>query len=226
MESQIRTFTFNNETVVLRSGKDLPKNEIIKRLNEMGFKNVHPSINKEVLENNYEAVLKNHYNKILIFNRLRQDTEFYFRKKHINQREYIDDNFPHAINPKSMFNQDAPFIDRQNKNTQGNDTQNSSTSPSIMGKIFNYLNNHKMDLLKTVLFIYLTLGFEAFLEDFAREHYIFREMIFKEISRSITPKGIILGFIFYVILNHVLGMFHIILGSWVVGFLIFINGLK
>ena len=182
----------------------------------MGFKNVDSSINKEVLENNYDAVLENNNNKILIFNRLRQDTEFYFRKKNFNQREYIDENVPYATNPKSMFNHNAPFIDRQNQNTQGNDTQNSSTSPSIFGKILN-----KIGLLKKFLFLYFVLIFEISLENICRDD-ILMPSILKEIRRKITPSRLTVGFIIYIILSKTLGIFYFILKAFAIAFMILI----
>ena len=54
MENKIRFFTNNNETVVLFTGKDIPKKEIIKRLYEMQINNVDPYKNKEDLENMYD----------------------------------------------------------------------------------------------------------------------------------------------------------------------------
>ena len=206
MENQIRTFTNNNETIVLYPGKYLSKNEIIKRLNEMKFMNADPSISKEDLEIIYEIALKNDYNKILIINKLRQDTKYYYRMKYINPREYIDDNNNNSSKktPKFIFNDQ--LIDNPNPDVQDNDTQNSSSSPSILRKILNFLNNHKMDILEKVFYLFLIFGFQAFLENYSRKHY-FIGKILKPIRRTITPKRLILGFLFYTIVKYILDVF-------------------
>ena len=221
MENKIRFFTNNNETVVLFTGKDIPKKEIIKRLYEMQINNVDPYKNKEDLENMYDIALQNNYNKMLIFNKLRQDTEYYYRKNQINLRKYIDGKAHHTTNTKIMFNQNEPLIDKQNKNTQGNDTQNSSNSPSILRKILSYIDNNKMNILKYVLFLYLVFGFEASLENVSRNSFLIREIL-KGIRSSITPRELILGFIFYIILNYIMGIYYFILRALVFAFMILI----
>ena len=206
MENQIRTFTNNNETIVLYPGKYLSKNEIIKRLNEMKFMNADPSISKEDLEIIYEIALKNDYNKILIINKLRQDTKYYYRMKYINPREYIDDdnNNSSKKTPKFIFNDQ--LFDKPNPDVQDNDTQNSSSSPSILRKILNFLNNHKMDILEKVFYLFLIFGFQAFLENYSRKHYLIGKIL-KPIRRTITPKRLILGFLFYTIVKYILDVF-------------------
>ena len=205
MENQIRTFTNNNETVVLCSGKDLTKNEIIKRLNEMKFMNADPSMSKEDLECIYEIALKNDYNKILIFNKLRQDTKNY-RMKHINPRQYIGGDVPRTPNPKIIFDHYGSLISKPIQDEQDNDTQNSSNSPSILRKILSFLNNHKMDILEKVFYLFLIFGFEAFLENYSRKHYFIGKLL-KPIRRTITPKRLILGFLFYTIVKYILDVF-------------------
>ena len=205
MENQIRTFTNNNETVVLCSGKDLTKNEIIKRLNEMKFMNADPSMSKEDLECIYEIALKNDYNKILIFNKLRQDTKNY-RMKHFNPRQYIGGDVPRTPNPKIIFDHYGSLISKPNQDEQDNDTQNSSNSPSILRKILSFLNNHKMDILEKVFYLFLIFGFEAFLENYSRKHYFIGKLL-KPIRRTITPKRLILGFLFYTIVKYILDVF-------------------
>jgi len=207
MENKIRTFNNNNETVVLYPGKNLPKNEIIKRLKEMKFMNADPSISKEDLEKIYEIALKNDYNKILIFNKLRQDTKYY-RMSLNNPREYIDNDDHHTPKPSIKYNFNNPLNDNQSQNQykQDNDDQNSSSSPSVLRKILSFLNNHKMDILEKVFYLFLIFGFEAFLENYSRKHY-FIGKILKPIRRTITPKRLILGFLFYTIVKYILDVF-------------------
>ena len=206
MENQIRTFTNNNETVVLYPGKYLPKNEIIKRLNEMKFMNADPSISNEDLERIYEIALKNDYNKILIINKLRQDTKYYYRMKYTNPREYIDADNNNSSNKKPKYRFNDQLIDDQNQYVQSNDSQNSSSSPSILRKILNFLNNHKMDILEKLFYLFLIFGFEAFLENYSRKHYFIGKLL-KPIRRTITPKRLILGFLFYTIVKYILDVF-------------------
>ena len=206
MENQIRTFTNNNETVVLYSGKYLPKNEIIKRLNEMKFMNADPSISKEDLECIYEIALKNDYNKILIFNKLRQDTKYYYRMRLNNPREYIYDDNNNSSQKYIKYRFDDHLTDNQNQDMHDNDTQNSSSSPSILRKILSFLNNHKMDILEKVFYLFLIFGFEAFLENYSRKHYFIGKLL-KPIRRTITPKRLILGFLFYTIVKYILDVF-------------------
>ena len=222
MENQIRTFTNNNETVVLCSGKDLPKNEIIKRLKEMKFMNADPSISKQDLEIIYEIALKNDYNKILIFNKLRQDTKNYERMKHINPREYIGDDAPHKPNPKIIFGRGGPLSDNPNQDTQDSRTQNSSISKSILRNILSFLNNHKMDIIEKVFYLCLIFGFEAFLENYSRKHYFIGKLL-KPVRSTITTKRLILGFLFYTIGKYILDMYlYYLFGIGAFSFLIFI----
>ena len=227
MENQIRTFTNNNETVVLCSGKDLTKNEIINRLNEMKFMNADPSMSKEDLECIYEIALKNDYNKILIFNKLRQDTKNY-RMKHFNPRQYIGGDVPRTPNPKIIFDHYGSLISKPNQDEQDNDTQNSSNSPSILRKILSFLNNHKMDILEKVFYLFLIFGFEAFIENYSRKHYFIGKLL-KPIRRTITPKRLILGFLFYTIVKYILDVFFYYLfgvGAFAILVLILRNKIK
>jgi hypothetical protein len=228
MENQIRTFTNNNETVVLCSGKDLTKNEIINRLNEMKFMNADPSMSKEDLECIYEIALKNDYNKILIINKLRQDTKYYYRMKYINPREYIDDDNNNSSKKYTKYRFDDQLIDNQSQDVQSNNTQNSSSSPSILRKILNFLNNHKMDILEKVFYLFLIFGFEAFLENYSRKHYFIGKLL-KPIRRTITPKRLILGFLFYTIVKYILDVFFYYLfgvGVFAILVLILMNKIK
>ena len=126
--------------------------------------------------------------------------------KYINPREYIDDdnNNSSKKTPKFIFNDQ--LFDKPNPDVQDNDTQNSSSSPSILRKILNFLNNHKMDILEKVFYLFLIFGFEAFLENYSRKHYFIGKLL-KPIRRTITPKRLILGFLFYTIVKYILDVF-------------------
>ena len=91
----------------------------------------------------------------------------------------------------------------QNQDKQDNDDKNSSSSHSVLRKILQFLNNHKMDIHEKLLYLFLIFIFEAFLENFSRKHY-FIGKILKPFRRTITPKRLILGFLLYTIVKYIL----------------------
>ena len=99
MEQKPTFFIYKGETVVVRPGKSFPKLELIKRLNEMKF-DVDSSFDKNLLISVYDTALSIDKKKLLIFNELKKDTEYYKSKNNF-QKENIKDN--------NIFNNDNDF---------------------------------------------------------------------------------------------------------------------
>ena len=219
-------FTYNNETVLIHPGKRLATNELIVRLNKMKFM-VDSSYNRNDLINFYEIALNNNKNKILIFNKLREDTQ-YFQKFRNSERKNLDEQDHNTTNPNSKIRFGGPLIDKDTNSNADNAELNSSGSSSFVIKILKFLYNHKMDILEKLVYLIIIIGFDEFMNNFARRHFILGKII-NQFRNVVSRKRLILGFLFYCIIKYVLDVLFYYLfgfGALTILFLIFKNKIK
>ena len=90
MSTEYSSFIYNQESVIIKPGEQFSINELKSRLNQMGIyaNNVQ---DKSELKNLYEYSLKNNANKIKIFDKLKKDTEVYYKYQLKNKREKPND---------------------------------------------------------------------------------------------------------------------------------------
>ena len=81
-------FTFNNESVIIRPGKEFSKNELNSRLNQMGFQ-MNEMKDKNTMAGIYDSYLQHNQNKLKIFNLLRKDTQMRNSRLGLTQRESV-----------------------------------------------------------------------------------------------------------------------------------------
>ena len=92
------TFIYSGKKVVIRKGKDFPKNEIKSRLHQMNIDFDLSETSKTYFTNLYDEALYNNSNKIKIFDKLKSDTErlglLTNNQNYIqnNRRNFISDN--------------------------------------------------------------------------------------------------------------------------------------
>ena len=219
-------FTYNNETVLIHPGKRLATNELIVRLNKMKFM-VDSSYNRNDLINFYEIALNNKKNRILIFNKLREDTQ-YFQKFRNSERKNLDGQDHNTTNSNSKIRFSDPLIDKDTNSNADNAELNSSGSSSLVIKILKFLYNHKMDILEKLVYLIIIIGFDEFMNNFARRHFILGKII-NQFRNVVSRKRLILGFLFYCIIKYVLDVLFYYLfgfGALTILFLIFKNKIK
>ena len=232
MENE-KIFSYKGEKVYIKPGNVLTKVELISRLNEMKFP-VDASFNKNLLVDIYESAINADNNKILIFNKLRKDTE-YFKSKYNFQRKNInDENKINNLNTKKYFF-NSYKDDTNNKNyyevKNDDDDQDSSISSensSLCRKILKFINNHKIDIIEKVFYLVVIFSFDAFIKNFVKKNYILGKLLMP-VRNVVTPKRLILGFLLYSFVKYILNMFFYYLfgfGILTVLYLIFKDKLK
>ena len=77
------TFTYNNQSVILRPGNQFTKNELRSRLHQMDVDSIGIDSRAQLI-NLYESTLRDDRNKFKLFDRLRDDTVAYASKMGIS----------------------------------------------------------------------------------------------------------------------------------------------
>ena len=112
MSGNYPIFTFNNESVIVRPGREFSKNELNSRLHQMGFQ-MNEIKDKNTMAGIYDSYLQNDQNKLKIFNILRKDTQMRNSRLGISQRESVTPSNTMSNNSKSKFmnisNEVRPF---------------------------------------------------------------------------------------------------------------------
>ena len=105
-------FTFNNESVIIRPGREFSKNELNSRLHQMGIQ-LNETKDKNTMAGLYDSYLQNNQNKLKIFNILRKDTQMRNSRLGLTQRESVppSNNMSNVSKNKHMniSNEVRPF---------------------------------------------------------------------------------------------------------------------
>ena len=83
MSIEYPTFTYNNESVIIKPGNQFTNKQLRSRLHQMDVDAINID-SKAQLVNLYESTLKDDRNKFKLFDRLKKDTEDYYLKTGIN----------------------------------------------------------------------------------------------------------------------------------------------
>ena len=83
MSIEYPTFTYNNESVIIKPGNQFTNKQLRSRLHQMDVDAINVD-SKAQLVNLYESTLKDDRNKFKLFDRLKKDTEDYYLKTGIN----------------------------------------------------------------------------------------------------------------------------------------------
>ena len=81
-------FTLNNESVIIRPGKEFSKNELNSRLQQMGLQ-INEMKDKATMAGIYDSYLQHNQNRLKIFNLLRKDTQMRNSRLGLTQRESV-----------------------------------------------------------------------------------------------------------------------------------------
>ena len=104
--SNIATFIFNDEELVLFPGSRFSKQELKTRLKEMGI-NDNNSQDREYLKNLYDLAMKDYKNRASIIRRIKKDTEIINSRIYQSQKRSIPssnmDN-PNELEQKKLMN--------------------------------------------------------------------------------------------------------------------------
>ena len=90
MSTEYSSFIYDQESVILKPGEQFSINELKSRLNQMGIY-ANNLQDKSELKNLYESSLQNNANKIKIFDKLKKDTEVYYKYQLKNKKEKPND---------------------------------------------------------------------------------------------------------------------------------------
>ena len=88
MSIEYPTFTYNNESVIIKPGNQFTNKQLRSRLHQMDVDSINID-SKAQLVNLYESTLKDDRNKFKLFDRLKKDTEDYYLKTGISLNRQI-----------------------------------------------------------------------------------------------------------------------------------------
>ena len=232
MEIEPLYFTYNDETITIIPGKNLPKNELIKRLREMDIV-VESSNSKNNLIKSYEYALRKDENKIKIFDKLKKDNVL-FKKIHNSQRINLEENNQYIINNRlNKHKYDNTSFETLNREEDVNmESTNSSfsseSSSSFSTRLINFLNNNKKDIFMNLVYLLIYFYFDRRMKRFSKNNY-FSGKIINYFTRIVTKKRIILGFFFYYGIKCFLEVYFYYLfgfGFFTIMYLIYKNKIK
>lgn len=232
MEIEPLYFTYNDETITIIPGKNLPKNELIKRLKEMDIV-VESSNSKNNLIKSYEYALRKDENKIKIFDKLKKDNVL-FKKIHNSQRINLEENNQYIINNRlnkhKYDNTSFEILNREEDvNMEStNSSISSESSSSFSTKLINFLNNNKKDIFMNLVYLLIYFYFDRRMKRFSKNNY-FSGKIINYFRRIVTKKRIILGFFFYYGIKCFLEVYFYYLfgfGFFTIMYLIYKNKIK
>ena len=213
MEKKPSFFTYKGETVIINPGSTLNNSELIERLLKMNFLSVNSSYKRNDLIYIYDIAINYDNNKFKIFNKLKKDTEYFNLRRNLQKRNLNDD----SQSSFSDSNQKKYLIDgeiRNNRirnNYEDEDNQDSGSS-SFCGKVLNFINNHKLEILEKLFYLIIIFSFDAFIKNFAKRHYFLGKIITRITSR-VTPRRIVLGFLLYHVIKYILNtLFYYLFG--------------
>ena len=213
MEKKPSFFTYKGETVIINPGSTLNNSELIERLLKMNFLSVNSSYKRNDLIYIYDIAINYDNNKFKIFNRLKKDTEYFNLRRNLQKRNLNDD----SQSSFSDSNQKKYLIDgeiRNNRirnNYEDEDNQDSGSS-SFCGKALNFINNHKLEILEKIFYLIIIFSFDAFIKNFAKNHYFLGKII-NRITSRVTPRRIVLGFLLYHVIKYILNtLFYYLFG--------------
>lgn len=213
MEKKPSFFTYKGETVIINPGSTLNNSELIERLLKMNFLSVNSSYKRNDLIYIYDIAINYDNNKFKIFNKLKKDTEYFNLRRNLQKRNLNDD----SQSSFSDSNQKKYLIDgeiRNNRirnNYEDEDNQDSGSS-SFCGKVLNFINNHKLEILEKLFYLIIIFSFDAFIQNFAKNHYFLGKII-NRITSRVTPRRIVLGFLLYHVIKYILNtLFYYLFG--------------
>ena len=111
------TFTYNNETVIIKPGNQFHSNELRSRLHQMDI-DAREIQGKSQLANLYNSTIQDDHNKFKLLDRLRNDTSIYATKMGISLNkkmpmstniEMINPERSKVINLKYASNLETPY---------------------------------------------------------------------------------------------------------------------
>ena len=229
-----RIFNYKGENIYIKPGNALSKVELITRLNEMKFP-VDASFNKNLLVDIYDSAINADKNKLMIFNKLKKDTECYksilnLQRKNINNENKINtintNTKKYFINSYNDNNNNNYYEDKNDEDDQ--DSSSSSENSSLCRKILKFINNHRIDIIEKLFYLVVIFSFDAFLKNFVKNNYILGKIL-TPVRNVVTPKRLVLGFLFYWFVKYILNMFFYYLfgfGILTIIYLIFKDKLK
>ena len=202
MFSENRSFSYDGETVFLMRGNNLTKNELIIRLKRMNYC-VDDSFDKDDLVHVYENAINKDENKIKIFNRLRKDTQY------INEKNNLK-NYPINLNHQNEIRNTNNKITRNiisnNENLTNYRNRNyPKNSSNIIIKFLKFLMNHKKFVGETLLVSIFAFAFENFMKRLEENTFVFGG-VYNSIRNILTPRRIILGFLFFYATRYLLSV--------------------
>ena len=151
MSSEYPTFKYNNEIVVVKPGEQFPSNELKARLiilNKLN-KNSDEYQDKSNLKKLYDLSMRDDKNKVLLFDKLKKDTELYKLKSF--QRNKMQ--MPINLENNSKYNNKVQ-LERAHKIIESSDEEKNEDKKSL----FSYINNYYSKISEQILY-HVIFGF-------------------------------------------------------------------
>ena len=207
MEREPTSFNYKGQTVIIYPGSHFTKKEIVSRLKEMNFNSANLSYIKKDLAKIYDITISYDNNKLLIFNKLIKDTQ-YFKLVHNSHRRHMDNDdnieYPNKFNDIKKYKFDGTLNNKKEYYIPNDDYHTSS--PSLFMKFLAFLNNHKMDILEKAFYLFLIISYDSFMKSYAKKHFILGKVA-KYIRKIISKKRLMIIFLVFYIVKYFLNIF-------------------
>ena len=159
MSSEYPIFKYNNEIVVIKPGEQFPTSELKARLNILNKinKNSEEYQDKSNLKKLYDLSLRDDNNKILLFDKLKKDTELYRFKSFQRNKMQIPVNI---VKDKEMNlqnnlrNNNKVQLERAHKIIESSDDEKNEDKKSL----FSYFNDYYSKISEQILY-HVIFGF-------------------------------------------------------------------
>ena len=222
-------FSYKGESLIILPGNVLNKNELIERLRAMNFLSIDSSYNKDDLVYIYKIAINYDNNKLKIYNKLKKDTEYYYAKMNLQRKNNYSLNEKKFTLKKYFFGSETKKeIQHNYEDEDEKDSRTSSGSSSFCRKVLQFINNHKIDILEKLFYLFIIFSLDIFIKNFAQNHYFLGKIIMRFRNR-VNPRRIILGFFLYYIVKYILdSLFYYLFGIGFLGimYLIFKDKIK
>ena len=162
MSSEYPIFKYNNEIVVIKPGVQFPTSELKARLNILNKlnKNSDECQDKSTLKKLYDMSMRDDKNKMLLFDKLKKDTELYRLKSILRNKMQTNIN---VIKDKEMNlennlrNNYKVQLERAHKIIESSDDEKNEDKKSIFSYFNDYYSKISEQLLYHVIFGFIII---------------------------------------------------------------------
>jgi hypothetical protein len=164
MSSEYPIFKYNNKIVILKPGEQFTIRELTSRLNLLNIMNKYAGEyqDKTGLKKLYDLALEDDKNKILLFEKLKKDTELYNKYRRNNQFQGNDMQIPVENMIKNdkevnLLNNDKVHLLRANRIIESNLDKKNDDEVSLFSMFNDYYSKISNQILYHVIFGFVVI---------------------------------------------------------------------